>query len=283
VGWAEQFGLPIANGAAHEAVRRLGGCPHIALEGLHLHLGTGITDIGTYLTAIRDLVRFAAHLRSEFGIVLKYVDLGGGFAAPTVAKFSSLDEILGQHGLPAWPPDLGGRPIVERHAGDIIGALGDDLLAGNPGPVIIFEPGRAISGSAQSLLVSVLARKDFGRRVPALILDGGRNVAMPPAWQYHALLPASRAASRGEHYFDVFGPLCHPGDLLFRARWLPDIQPGDLLAIMDAGAYFIPNQMNFSNPRPAVVTVGPAGWDVIRAKESFDDVVRLDALPRGDF
>ena len=127
-----------------------------------------------------------------------------------------------------------------------------------------------------SLVLSVVGRKDFGRRIPGLISDGGRNVAMPPSWQYHALLPVSRAAAPGDRYYDVFGPLCHPGDLLFRTRWLPDPEPGDLLAIMDAGAYFIPNQMNFSNPRPAVVVVTPDEWTLIRARESFDDVVRLD-------
>ena len=276
VGWSEQFGLPIANGAAHEAARRLVECPHVAIRGLHLHLGTGIADIAAYLTAIREVVAFAAHLRREFGIALKYLDLGGGFAAPTVRKFSPIDEILLQHGLPPWPPDLGGQSIVERHAGDIIGALQDGLLAEVPGPVVIFEPGRAITGDAQSLVLSVVGRKDFGRRIPGLISDGGRNVAMPPSWQYHALLPVSRAAAPGDRYYDVFGPLCHPGDLLFRTRWLPDPEPGDLLAIMDAGAYFIPNQMNFSNPRPAVVVVTPDEWTLIRARESFDDVVRLD-------
>jgi diaminopimelate decarboxylase len=276
VGWSEQFGLPIANGVAGEAARRLGECSHVALAGLHLHLGTGIAEIATYTTAIRELAAFAVRLRRERGTRLGFLDLGGGFAATTVQKFSPVDEILLHHGLPAWPPDLGGEPMAERHAGQIVAALDDVLALEGPRPLLIFEPGRAITGSAQMLLLSVTGRKDLGREVPALILDGGRNVAMPPSWQYHALLPASRAGSPGERYYDVFGPLCHPGDLLFRARWLPDVQPGDLLSVMDAGAYFVPNQMNFSNPRPAAVMVSREGWEVIRTRESFDDIVRLD-------
>jgi diaminopimelate decarboxylase len=279
VGWSEQFGLPLANGAAHEAARRLTGCPHLSLDGLHLHLGTGITDIRTYLTAIGEITSFARHLRSQFGLTLQYVDLGGGFAVPTVQKFSPIDEVLMHHKLPSWPPDLGGTSLAERHAGDIIRALLEGFPVTGEGPVVIFEPGRAVTSSAQTLLLSVTARKDFGRQVPALILDGGRNLAMPPAWQFHALLPVNRAGESGVRYYDVFGPLCHPGELLFRARWLPDLHAGDLLGIMDAGAYFIPNQMNFSHPRPAAVMVTSGGWDLIRARESFEDVVRLDHFP----
>ena len=282
VGWSEQFGLPIASGVAREAARRLRECPHVTIAALHLHLGTGIADLATYLTGIKEVGAFAEDLRRELGVRLKFLDLGGGFAAPTVKKFSAIDEVLLQHGLPALPPDLSGRSLAERHAGDIIAAVKSALHTDEAGPTLLFEPGRAITGSAQTLVLSVLGRKDFGREVPALILDGGRNVAMPSAWQYHALLPVSEAAAPGTRYYDVFGPLCHPGDLLFRSRWLPEVQTGDLLAIMDAGAYFIPNQMNFSNPRPAAVVVSEHGWDVIRARESFDDIVRLDDVPNPD-
>ena|SRR6267378_301080 len=278
VGWSEHFGLPLSTGAAEEAIRRITASPHMSLQGLHLHLGTGIADIGAYLTGVRDLAAFAARVQRDTAVRLRYFDLGGGFAAPTVRKFSPIDGVLLQHGLPAWPPDLSGDSLAERHAGDIIDALRPAFAEGVE-PTVIFEPGRAITGSAQCLLLSVIARKDFGRQVPAIVLDGGRNIVMPPSWQYHALLPVNKVATPGSSYFDVFGPLCHPGEMLFRTRWLPDMQPGDLLAVMDAGAYFIPNQMNFSNPRPAAVMVEPEGWRVIRERESFDDVVRLDLRP----
>jgi diaminopimelate decarboxylase len=76
----------------------------------------------------------------------------------------------------------------------------------------------------------------------------------------------------------VFGPLCHPGDIVVQNRDLPRLEVGDVLAVMDAGAYFIPNQMNFSNPRPAAVMIANGKAEVIRGRESFEDVVRLDGV-----
>ena len=73
------------------------------------------------------------------------------------------------------------------------------------------------------------------------------------------------------------GPLCHPADVVVAQRQLPRLAAGDLLAVMDAGAYFIPNQMNFSNPRPAVVMLADGVPRLIRERESFRDLVRLDA------
>jgi diaminopimelate decarboxylase len=76
----------------------------------------------------------------------------------------------------------------------------------------------------------------------------------------------------------VFGPLCHPGDILFKLKELPAVSAGDILAIMDAGAYFVPNQMNFSNPRPSAVMLQGGKAELIRERESFEDIISLDQL-----
>jgi diaminopimelate decarboxylase len=78
--------------------------------------------------------------------------------------------------------------------------------------------------------------------------------------------------------YDLCGPLCHPSDVLRRRKRMPLLEPGDVVALMDAGAYFVPNQMNFSNPRSAAVMVDQGRAELIRRRETFEDVVRFDDL-----
>ena len=131
----------------------------------------------------------------------------------------------------------------------------------------------------QFLLLEVVSLKEIRSGVTTAIVDGGRNIIMPPSWEHHGLLSVNKAAAAAGRLYDVYGPLCHPDDLLFRGRWLPELEVGDLLAVMDAGAYFIPNQMNFSNPRPAAVMVDAAGAGLIRERERFENIVQLDRVP----
>ena len=113
-----------------------------------------------------------------------------------------------------------------------------------------------------------------------VIVDGGKNICIPLGYEHHTVFPASKMDLRGRNrYCNVYGPLCHPSDVLFKATELPDPEPGDILAIMDAGAYFVPNQMNFSNPRPSVVLVDEGKPALLRQRETFEDIVALDCPP----
>jgi diaminopimelate decarboxylase len=99
---------------------------------------------------------------------------------------------------------------------------------------------------------------------------------MPPGYEYHEILPASKMRDPRTRTSDLFGPLCHPGDVLGIDKLMPKLSPGDVVAVMDAGAYFVPNQMNFSNPRCSAVAVREGNAEVLRSRESFEDIVRLD-------
>ena len=122
----------------------------------------------------------------------------------------------------------------------------------------------------------MLAVKDDQSGVRNVILDGGKNIAMPLGYEVHELLAVNGAADTRVSTYNFYGPLCHPGDLHFRSKTFRTLKAGDLVAIMDAGAYFIPNQMNFSHPRPAAVMVNASRSSLLRQRESFEDVVRLD-------
>jgi diaminopimelate decarboxylase len=279
VGWSSQFGLSIASGHAMEAFRALLRHPQLKATGLHFHLGTGIRDVALYLQAVRETLEFAQVLHSELGIQITQLDLGGGFGVPTVRPFTEWDTRLTLNGRPAGPVDVAAAAGPADYARGIVELVTKYYPAdAETLPTMIFEPGRAITSSAQCLVLRVLAVKDNPAGVRSVILDGGKNIAMPLGYEIHELLAVNNAADARVSTYNFYGPLCHPGDLHFQSKTFRTLKAGDLVAIMDAGAYFIPNQMNFSHPRPPVVIVNNGGSSLLRQRESFDDIVRLDQL-----
>lgn len=278
VGWSSQFGLSIAGGDALTAFERIVKNPWLAVHGVHLHIGTGLKSVALYLQAIREVLAFSRVLRERCGVELSLYDLGGGFGVPTVRGLEAWDVRMVAHGFPAreaFPADC---PTPSEYAAPIA-ALFEREFAGRAQPEIVLEPGRAITSSAQSLLLSVIAVKE-GEGVRKLILDGGKNITMPLGWETHKIFPIGGLAAPFDVRSDLYGPLCHPADVIARHLSLPRLSVGDAVAIMDAGAYFVPNQMNFSNPRPAIATVDAGEARLVRRRESFDDVVALDDFER---
>lgn len=279
VGWASQFGFKLADGVAMEAFRKIKECSHLEPCALHLHLGTGIRDAEIYFQACREALEMATRLRAELGVAIQHLDLGGGFGMPTVRPLSQLELTFLDNGFAVKPPRPGATPRPADYAAGIASLLEKHLLRdhGDP-PEIILEPGRAVTSGAQCLLLSVLSLKPGDGRGRFAIVDGGKNVTMPLGYEYHEVLVANRMNGAATSRYTVFGPLCHPADIVVGHRDLPRLEVGDVLAVMDAGAYFVPNQMNFSNPRPAAVMVANGTPEVIRRHESFEDVVRLDGV-----
>jgi diaminopimelate decarboxylase len=281
VGWSSQFGLSIHDGAAEAAFVEMQRYPELLPSGLHLHLGTGIKNIATYVRAVEEVLQFSDLLFAKHGIVLDHFDLGGGFGVPTVRTMTDWDVRMLALGYPARLADLEGAPAPADYALALapslrqIAARHRARRPGQPEPLVILEPGRAITSAGQTLLLSVLAKKTHADKT-FLIMDGGKNVTMPLAWETHQIFAANKMRAGAACKTDIFGPLCHPGDVLAKNVVLPIMGPGDVLAIMDAGAYFVPNQMNFSNPRPAIAMVRDSAHTLIRRRESFEDIVRLD-------
>jgi diaminopimelate decarboxylase len=277
VGWSAQFGLSIRDGSAWEAFKRAKSCPNLDPCALHFHLGTGIKDIDIYLQAIREVLEFADDLHGKLHINIRIFDFGGGFGVPTVRTFSSADMRLMKNGFSPRVMDVEAAPQLASYAALIAELfLEYRKLKGHEDPVIIFEPGRAITSNAQTLLLRVLAVKPAREGKYNIILDGGQNVATPPTFEYHEILPASKMHETRNMFYDLFGPLCYPADVLCIHKPMPQLDPGDVVAVMDAGAYFIPNQKNFSNPRCAAVMVDSGTAKLIRKRESFKDIIHLD-------
>lgn len=279
VGWSSQFGLSIRSGMAKEAFKKILGYPELEPAGLHLHLGTGIQSVATYVQAVREIVKFGQELKRDLGITIDHYDLGGGFGVPTVRGLTEWDARMISLGYPARSANPALMPRPEDYAtalSPILGELHEETCDNGAPPVVVFEPGRAITSSGQVLLLSVIGRKPANSGNEILILDGGKNITMPLGWETHQIYAAEKMTSVASMKADLFGPLCHPGDIVVKNKQFPALATGDVIAIMDAGAYFIPNQMNFSNPRPPIVQVKSGRHKVVRRRERFEDIICAD-------
>jgi diaminopimelate decarboxylase len=255
------------------------GHPELLPVGIHLHLGTGIQSIETYVQAVQEVIAFSEKLKATHGIAIEHFDLGGGFGVPTVRGMTEWDLRMISLGYAARMPNPVGIPTPADYAAALSPLL-EKLSSSNDGkasqPRVVFEPGRAITSSSQTLLLSILAKKPGLDGKEFLIADGGKNITMPLGWETHRIFAANKMNDEATLTYNIFGPLCHPGDVVAKNLTMPPLGAADCLAIMDAGAYFVPNQMNFSNPRPPIVSVSDGVVTLVRQKEEFEDIVRLD-------
>ena len=277
-GWDSQLGIPLADGRAYSAFERIVRNPHLSAQGIHFHLGTGMRMVEPYCRAIEEVLDFSVLLFSKLGINLSLLDFGGGFGVPTVQGFSGRDHQLMRNGYPPRLIDTRSCASMETFAEGIFKVVGN-YLNSNPWlkPTIVFEPGRAISSRSQYLLLKVVGIKPGKNGRKYAFVDGGTNIAAPLCHSHHEVFPVSRMNEKADCFFDVAGPLCCPEDILIKVKKFPPLRKDDILAVMDAGAYFIPTQQNFSYPRPAVVLLDATdSGRLIRKRERFEDIVSLD-------
>jgi diaminopimelate decarboxylase len=242
-----KFGVP--KDEALELYRRAARSGYLEIYGVACHIGSQILEVEPFLKALDEILAVAAQLQSE-GRRVKYLDLGGGYGI-RYADEQPLDF------------DALGRGLAER-------------LRATPYRLIL-EPGRVLVGDAGILLTRVL----YVKRNPQknfIVVDAGMNDLMRPTLygSYHEIIPVRYHQESGLQA-DVVGPLCETGDFLAQDREMPDVEPGELLAILGAGAYGFVLSSNYNTrPRPAEVFVQGSRAELIRARE------RLEALMAGE-
>jgi len=228
--------------------------PRVRLIGLHLHIGSQITDAKPFVEAIRKVGGLFDHGR-RLGAPLEWLNLGGGLG------------IIYRDERPQTPG------AFARAVRPLVSALGARL---------ILEPGRFIVGNAGALLTRVLYIKDAGRRRFAVV-DAGMNDLLRPALYdaYHEVVRVRRNGTGARaRRFDIVGPICESADVLARDRAFGSLEPGDLLAVLGAGAYGSTMASNYNGRlRPAEVLVRGRRWDLIRRRETLRDLVRHDVIP----
>lgn len=243
-----KFGVP--SGVARTLVESLSRRPHLKLVAIHVHVGSQITNVAPLREAATFLAQLAAELDTR-GITLEYLDLGGGLGI-------SYDE----------------SPVLSpcEYVGALVDAVRSTKL-----PIVI-EPGRSIVGPAGVLVSAVIDLKQRDHQSDFAILDAGMTELIRPALYeaFHRIEPV-RPRADPPHQYEFVGPVCESTDVVGRDRVLPALQVGDLVAILDAGAYGAAMASNYNRrPLPAEVLVDDGRWRIIRRRQTIDDLVALE-------
>jgi diaminopimelate decarboxylase len=247
-----KFGIALEQALDHyQTAKRLA---NVDVVGIHQHIGSQITEVQPFVDALRKTIAFVQDLRAA-GIDIQYINIGGGLG------ITYKDE------TPPLPKDLADsvRPLLAAC-----------------GCSIVMEPGRAIVGNAGVLVTSVLYQKESDAK-RFLIVDAGMNDLIRPSLYeaYHDIRPLDERPDAARAVVDVVGPICESGDFLAKDRELPLLKQGGMFAVMGAGAYGFSMSSNYnSRPRTAEVLVKGSEFFVVRDRETYNDLVKGEKLPR---
>jgi diaminopimelate decarboxylase len=258
-----KFGFNLEGGAAEQAVRRVLQARRLRLIGLHCHIGSQIFNLKPYAAAARLMMEFYAHVKNDLGAPLDELNMGGGL------------------GIRYAPDDC--PPTVAEHLerlGSAVLQLSAEL--GLEPPVLCDEPGRSIVGRAGVTLYTVQSTKHIPGVRNYASVDGGMtdNPRFALYGSRHQVVLASRLNETGAELWSISGRCCESGDMLVKDACLPGLRAGDVLAFLSTGAYTYSMASNYNRvARPAVVLVGPGRADLLAARESAEDLLRLDRVP----
>jgi len=241
-----KFGIDIAEAPA--VYDRARGLPHLDLRGVSCHIGSQLLDTDPIREAVDKVLALITRLRAA-GHDIREIDLGGGLGV----AYRSSDTA----------PEIRGfmRELRDRIAPAAL--------------IVMVEPGRSIVGPAGVLLTRVLNRKKTASKEFVVVDAGMNDLIRPSLYQSHHEIIPLRKNDRPPIVADVVGPVCETGDFLARDRSLANVAPGDFLAVCTAGAYGFVLASNYnSRPRPPEVLVEGGSFRVIRARETYADLVR---------
>jgi len=249
-----KFGIPIAR--AREVYAEAARLPGIEVVGIDVHIGSQLTELEPFEQAYLKVAELTAALRAD-GHDIRRLDLGGGLGIPYTRSNEA----------PPLPTDYGA--LIKRTVGHL-------------GCEVEIEPGRLISGNAGLLVASVIYLKE-GEGRKFLILDAAMNDLVRPSMYgaHHDIVPVVEPEPGiATEAVDVVGPVCETGDTFAKGRDLPPMGPGDLVAFRSAGAYGAVMASEY-NTRPLVPEVMVHGhqFAVIRARPSFDEMIKRDSIP----
>ena len=254
-----KFGFDLDSGQADKALQEVLKNQRMHMVGIHAHIGSQIFELNGFEMAAAKLVDVAASWRKNYDYTAQIINVGGGFGIKYV-----------QEDHPLKP---------EEFVKVIVKTIKDEATKHNfPIPEIDIEPGRSIVGPAGYNLYKVGSMKEIPGLVPYVAVDGGMGDNIRPALyqaKYETVL-ANDPQRKASQEFHVAGKYCESGDILADAK-LPLLKAGDILAMLDTGAYGYSMASNYNrNPRPAVVFAENGKAQVVVKRESLEDLIHLD-------
>ncbi len=245
-----KFGIELSAAIQHyQLATRLS---NIRVVGIHSHIGSQLTQVKPFVDALKRIYKLIEALRG-LGMTITYWDIGGGLGITYKSETPPLPKELAVAILP--------------------------LLKAS-GCTIILEPGRSLVGNAGVLITRVIYTKE-GEEKKFVVVDAGMNDLIRPSLYdaYHEIWPVVKK-KRPLRVVDVVGPICESGDFLAQGRKMVQVLPDELLSVMSAGAYGFSMASNYNaRPRPAEVLVHGDHYEIIRERESLDDLIRGERIP----
>ena len=255
-----KFGFDLESGQADRALQKVLKTPRMDLCGIHAHIGSQIFELKGFEMAAEKLMDVIDHWQQDFGYQAQIINVGGGFGI----RYVSGDHPLRPEEFVDAIVKTVKREAVRRHF---------------PLPAIWIEPGRSIVGPAGYTLYTVGSRKDIPGLKPYVSVDGGMGDNIRPALyqaKYETVFAEDPARKADEHV-RLAGKYCESGDILADDVPLPKTKPGDVLVMLDTGAYGYTMASNYNrNPRPAIVFVKDGRSQLVVKRETLDDLVHLD-------
>ena len=246
-----KFGIPLSQAMAeYEVAQRLPGLNPV---GIHQHIGSQILDSEPFESSVAKVTNLARSLK-VLGMDIRFINIGGGFGI----QYTDED-----------------APAPDVFAGALVPLLNETDCT------VIMEVGRMIAGNAGILVTSVLYNKQ-GEEKRFVVVDAAMNDLIRPSLYQanHQISPVLQQDGAEEVKVDVVGPICESGDFLAQDRDLPEVQPGDLLAVFTAGAYGFTMSSNYNSRTrvPEILVSGRKAY-VIRRRETFEDLIHGEAIP----
>jgi len=254
-----KFGIPA--GDILGAYRAALACEHVTPAGIHCHIGSQILEVEPFARAARVMTDLAAGL-TDLGVKLRFIDLGGGLGIPY------------RHGADA-------APSFQDYAAAVVPVFSAGVKEAGIAPELWVEPGRYLVADSTVLLARVNSVKEAHRRFANV--DAGFNLLVRPVMygSHHDVVVANKADRPPAHRYTIAGPICETGDLLAEDRDLPQVAAGDLVAVLDTGAYgFAMSSQYNGRPRCAEVLVrGPDAAPMRRAETTGDLTAATERPP----
>lgn len=255
-----KFGFSLETGEAYEAVKEAIKLENVCLKELHCHIGSQIFDIEPFVTAAEIMIDFMGKIKSELGVVISELNLGGGFGI----MYTENDE-----------------PVpYENYMEKVSEAVKSKSKEyGLPVPYIYIEPGRSIVGEAGITLYTVGGKKQIPNIRTYVSVDGGMtdNIRYALYQSDYTVVNASKANQDPTETITVAGKCCESGDLVQEHTKVAPTEVGDTLAVLSTGAYNYSMASNYNRiPRPAMVMVNNGKARLIIKRESYEDIVKND-------
>ncbi len=258
-----KFGVALENGEAHEIIALAGKMEHVEVVGVHCHIGSQIFDLSPFELAAEIMLNFIADIRDKYGIRITELNLGGGFGI----RYTEKDDPLEYNKYIESVSRVVKRICQEKDL--------DKMF-------MLMEPGRSIVAPAGITLYRVGGVKEIKNIRKYISIDGGMcdnpRYALYKS-EYTVLLANKPDAQRAETV-TIAGKCCESGDLIAKDIALPEVNPGDILAVLATGAYNYSMAMNYNrNGKPPVVLVKDGKSRLIVKREDLNDIMRNDIIP----